>query len=239
MIRVSSWEESGNKHINLTAVPSPKPYHKTIARLVGKYVSHNSSVLDIGCGLGQISFLIKEKNPRLPVYVADAYQQCIDMTRKCVDVSGYYLLDERNFSLEEVDKDFDVVIMSHVLEHMLDPVGAIRKSLDVTKKDGYLILAVPNPSRPTVLLTNVLRKHYVNRGHVVSWDRSHWINFLEGILNLEVVEYASDSVIIFPSRMKTFLPLLTNFEVFLAKVLPWWSFSNIAVIKKSGGTETF
>ena len=96
-------------------------------------------------------------------------------------------------------------------------------------------MAVPNPARPSVLIGNIFRKHYVNHGHVVAWDRSHWVNLLERIMKLDVVEYASDTVIICPERIKKRLPSLKRLEMALAVILPWWSFSNIAVIRK---TET-
>jgi len=133
-----------------------------------------------------------------------------------------------NMELTGADQD-----LSHSLEHMLRPADTVLEILELVETGGHLILAVPNPSRPEVLMSNVRRKHYVNRGHVYAWDRSHWINFLERILELDVVEYASDEVRVFPKRWSRRLNLLKGLEFKLSRVLPWWSFSNIAVVRKA------
>jgi len=137
------------------------------------------------------------------------------------------------FKLAGLPRDFDLVVMSHVLEHMLDPVAALQSALEVLRPGGHLLLAVPNPVRPSVFLASLLRREYVNRGHVVAWDRAHWINFLERILALEVVRYASDSVPVFPERWKRRIGLLGRCEEWLVGPFPWLSFSNIAVVRKA------
>ena len=59
------------------------------------------------------------------------------------------------------------------------------------------------------------------------------MNFLERILALEVVEYASDEVKLFSSRILRLGPVLKRLEIALARWMPWWSFSHIAVIRKA------
>ena len=66
----------------------------------------------------------------------------------------------------------------------------------------------------------------------MAWDRAHWRNFLERILGLEVVCYASDSVPLFPERLRRVAPFLEGAEVALARLVPWLSFSNLAVVRR-------
>ncbi len=227
--KISAWEEQGNKHINLAGKKRPLPYHKIISDLAIKYSSSNDAILDIGCGLGQTSALIAEKGSR-EIHVADAYKNCLELTRELVSPKAEYLIDETDFNItEKITGTFKVVIMSHVLEHMLNPVQAVHDALSLVEDGGHLILAVPNPARPGVLLSNITRTHYVNRGHVMTWDMSHWINFLENILKLNVVEYQNDFIQI--KGCNSLPPIMALGEA-LGRVLPWWCFSNIAVIRK-------
>lgn len=232
MSDVASWEERGNRHLDLEGPVRPRPHHRVIAALAARYASPEAKVLDLGCGLGQLALLVRAARPRAELHVADAYEECLERTRRVARVDASWRLEERRFSLAALPRDFELVLFSHVLEHTLDPVGAITELLSVVAPGGHVIAAVPNPARPSVLVSNVFRRHYVNRGHVVAWDRSHWINFLEGILRLDVVEYASDLVAVFPERWKELLAPLESLEVGLARIFPWWSSSNIAVIRK-------
>jgi len=233
MSDVASWEIGGNRHLDLAAAPVPRPHHRLVAGLALEFGGESARVLDVGCGRGEIVELLKSARPRWSLHAADAYARCLEVTSARVELAGCHLLAEQRFSLAGVPRDFDLVILCHVLEHMLDPVGALREALSVLRPGGHLIAAVPNPVRPSVFLSSLLRRDYVNRGHVVAWDRAHWINFLERILGLDVVRYASDAVPLFPERIKRRLSVFTRVEVSLARIFPWLSFSNVAVIRKA------
>lgn len=207
----------------------PLPYHKKISDLAIRYSSDNNSLLDIGCGIGQLVELIDRKGQR-QLYVADAYQSCLDETCRRVTPDEVYLIAEEKFDItEKIKRQFDIVIMSHVLEHMLNPIEAVRDALSLVNKGGHLIMAVPNPARPSVLISNISKRHYCNRGHVAAWDMSHWMKFLENILDLDVVEYENDYIQI---KGCNSIPPIMKLGEFLGRLVPWWCFSNIAVIRK-------
>ena len=71
-------------------------------------------------------------------------------------------------------------------------------------------------------------------GHAYRWDRAHWMNFLERILALDVVEYAAGEVKLFSGCLLRVAPFLTTLESRLSKLALWRSFSNIAVVRKAG-----
>jgi len=231
---VDMWENKGNKHLDLSNKDAVLPYHELIARLACKYLPKKGRMLDIGCGLGQIDAKIAETRPDVNIFIADAYESCINNVKAKVRVKKSFLLNENNIDLSLVGTEYDTVVMSHVLEHLLNPAETVLAVLSIIRPNGCLILAVPNPVRPHVIISNLFKKHYVNRGHVYSWDRSHWINFIENILGLNVLEYASDSVNIFPKVLKNISPMfLMKVEVALAKLIPWFSFSHVVVIRKN------
>lgn len=228
--KIAAWEDKGNKHINLDGERRPLPYHEIISDLVIQHSMDGDSVLDIGCGVGHLCEEINNKGNRV-LHIADAYQVCLDRTSARTKVERTYLIDETDFNIAEAIKgEFSVVVMSHVLEHMLNPVQAVRDAMAFVKPGGYLIMAVPNPARPGVLISNLTKTHYVNRGHVVAWDMSHWINFLENVMELDVVSYHHDYIQI---KGCNSLPIIMSLGKMIGKIIPWWCFSNIAVIKKS------
>ena len=103
-----------------------------------RLVPANSAVLDIGCGRGELlNYLRDEKACRVTGLDAseDAVAVCQD---KAIDVI------ECDVEEDAIPGVYDVVIMSHVFEHLIDPCGALKKLRDNLKDDGHLIIAVPN-----------------------------------------------------------------------------------------------
>ncbi|MGH0033766.1 MAG: class I SAM-dependent methyltransferase [Myxococcota bacterium] len=209
-------------------------YHEVVAGLVEKYTPSGGRVVDIGCGLGHVLELVHQRAPGLQLVGADPSDKCLQFTRERLPDASLVQISEDHLDPALLGDDFDTSLMIHSLEHMLSPPDAIRTALSITKPGGHLILAVPNPVRPNVFFGSARKQNYVNRGHVYSWDRPHWMNFLERILELEVVEYAEDEVRFISNRLMRRIPSLKRIEVAAARRLPWWSFSNIAVVRNPG-----
>lgn len=205
-----------------------KSYHRIVASLVAEYCQQDAKILDIGCGLGYTLKRVAEKLPKAILSAADIDEHCLHATREKVALSEVIQL-ERIEDLFEKAGQYDAVIMSHVLEHTIRPADTIEGIYKVLTPGGILVLAVPNPVRPDVFLSALLRRHYVNRGHAYAWDRSHWMNFLENIMNVNVVCYSQDFAWLPNTKRFNWLVRLGEF---LSHYFPWLSFSNIAVIRK-------
>lgn len=223
--------QSENRNLHIPYDQRIRPYHITVAELVCKYAGSNPSILDIGCGVGHTLAEIVARNPNVQLTALDIDDQCLAITGEKVPLVAKIKVDKIEDAYLLPDK-FDVLIMSHSLEHMIDPVQTVKALMNLVKNDGIVVLAVPNPVRLTVIFAHLRKKNYVNRGHVAAWDRSHWINFLENILGLNVICYSQDY---FQLPLSEKLPFLRPIELFLVKLFPWFSFSNIAVIRNSAG----
>jgi len=228
---MTGFDNEKNVHIRYDNY-EPKRYHLVIAEKVYEYAPSYGKVLDIGCGLGQILHRVHELNPTIELFAADIFQECLQITRDRVGKVQTILMQNGGFDAAGLGEGYDACVMSHSLEHMTSPYDVLQNVMSIIRPGGYLILAVPNPVRPQVIIGNVSRKRYANLGHVYSWDRAHWMNFLENIGKFNVIEYPVDEVHIFPPRISKRVRLLKWFEIGISGLFPWFSFSNIAVIRK-------
>lgn len=228
---MSENNELANTSVHIPYDQKPQPYHAVVADLVRKHCPQGAVALDIGVGVGHCLALIQAKRPDIKLVGADIDKNCLAITGSRVNLSEKRLIKDVEELFDGVPK-YDCVIMSHSLEHMLEPARVVREIMKTIRPGGVLILAVPNPVRPNIMATNLLRKKNVNLGHVYAWDRSHWMNFIEVILGLKVIQYAEDYFQL-PFRLSDRLPLLRPLELFLVRFFPWFSMSNIVAIRQT------
>lgn len=100
-----------------------------------------SAVLDCGCGDGVLGAnLIVEK--RCSVIGVDASDYALGLARE----KGLEVL-EVDISAEKLpfpDEEFDVVVMSCVLEHVFDPLFALREATRVARTKASIFVTLPN-----------------------------------------------------------------------------------------------
>jgi 2-polyprenyl-3-methyl-5-hydroxy-6-metoxy-1,4-benzoquinol methylase len=227
---IDAREMRGNVHVDLDH-QRPLARHHYLAELAARH-GGNGHYLDVGCGPGLLLKLIQDRQPDATFSIVDAYPVCLDLAEaRLGSVASRYVLDEQKFEPDKIiTGQFDTIVLSHVLEHLRDPIGGINALMTLLKPGGVLILAVPNLGRLEVCMMNLFGRHYVNRGHVFGWDRSHWRNFLERICGLDVIEYGADVVTLLPGFPGRAIGRIAGRR--LAKILPGWSVSNVAVVRK-------
>jgi 2-polyprenyl-3-methyl-5-hydroxy-6-metoxy-1,4-benzoquinol methylase len=95
-------------------------------------------VLDVGCGNGE--FLIRMKSYGWQVHG-------VDFDPVAVESAKSIGIDARLGTLEQAEfkpASYDAVTLSHVIEHLHDPVGTMRQCFEVLKPGGTLWIATPN-----------------------------------------------------------------------------------------------
>ncbi len=100
--------------------------------------STDNNLLDIGCGVGDFLLYAKEKGCNVTGIEPS------EDARKIAEKK----LDCKILSPEELqnipDNSFDIITMWHVLEHVADLKTEIHHLQRILKKDGRLVLALPN-----------------------------------------------------------------------------------------------
>ncbi len=108
---------------------------KKKAKLIHKLNSGTGELLDIGAGTGD--FLSAARNKGWTVSGSEPNHSA----RKIASEKGI----ELKSSIDEFQgKQFDVITLWHVLEHIPDLEAALQKIQDLLKPNGILIVAVPN-----------------------------------------------------------------------------------------------
>ena len=92
-------------------------------------------VLDWGCARGQTTALLRERFPRARVVGLDFAERAITQARQ--RYGGHFIYEREG----RIRWDWDVIVNSNVLEHLPDPIGAVREHLSHT--NAYYIILVP------------------------------------------------------------------------------------------------
>jgi|GEM_PF-4372620 len=117
-----------------------------VVRLVGR----GREVLELGCGPGSISRVMREySNCRItaverdPAAAVRASPWCIAV--HCLDLNDVTWVESLG------DKRFDVVVMADVLEHLQDPASTLRLAVERLRPEGYCVISVPNVAHNGVI----------------------------------------------------------------------------------------
>lgn len=185
----------------------------------------NWSLLDYGCGRGETMAMAKE----LGMIPAGT-----DLDPECVRLASAFgraeVLDPEDPVGQFGSKAFDVVACFHVLEHVPRPLETLIHLREMSKK--YVLIAVPNLSRPRNYFWNRNWDATINDGHLQSWDHSHFRNLAEKHAGLRILAWGHDATI-FPPFSNLVLKTLgrkaaIRFETGLFRRL--WPYGSISVI---------
>jgi methionine biosynthesis protein MetW len=148
---------------------------------VFEIITFNDRVLDVGCGFGY--FLEKIKNEkRCEVEGIEFNQSAIKIIKdKGIKVHDKFIEDLANTDIEP----FDVVCSFQVLEHVENPLTFLKAKIDCLKKDGKLIIAVPNNDS----FIKHSKENILNMPphHSLLWNKKS-LKYLTQIFPLEIID---------------------------------------------------
>lgn len=100
-----------------------------------------TTVLDLGCGAGEMLTLLREKSPRaLSLCGADVAAELLERNRSALPWARFVRLDiERGHLAEE----FDLVLCCEVLEHLHDQAGVLQNLGAMVAPGGHLLITCP------------------------------------------------------------------------------------------------
>ena len=117
-----------------------KKRYEWIKKQIGEF---RGKALDVGCAAGATMKVLKEDG--WEVYGIEPADVFADFGRKHLNLdikTGFYGKD--SFPEEK----FNLIVISQVLEHILDPVGILNAAKENLADDGFLFIGVPTIFRP-------------------------------------------------------------------------------------------
>ncbi len=98
----------------------------------------DAAILDVGCGRGVLLSPLADRGYR--VFGVEANERAVQGADPRAQIRIATRLSEAGFEPES----FDLIVIWHVLEHMVDPFDAMSACARMLKTGGRLIVAVPN-----------------------------------------------------------------------------------------------
>ncbi len=117
------------------------PIHDAIIELI----EDGARVLDIACGPGIFCRKVAQRRPNATVLGVDFSQYTLEKNRE-VDRKlkvEYVCTDIRN-SLPSIKREFDVVTMCEILEHLDDAERVVAEAMSLVRPGGRFIITTPH-----------------------------------------------------------------------------------------------
>lgn len=144
-------------------------------------------ILDIGAGYGNtLDVFGNIKGVTLAAIEASdggnkkMQEKGIDVIARDVELEDWHLSREG---------EFDLVILSHVLEHLLDPIGTLKKIAHVLSSEGILQIEIPNMMEPA----GSLEKFYFRAVHTYYFSTATLVQAAK-MAGLEIVDIDESEV---------------------------------------------
>ncbi|MEL6984562.1 MAG: methyltransferase domain-containing protein [Actinomycetota bacterium] len=218
-------------------------YHRIVAALAADRAPAGATIADFGCGPGQILGELAARRDDVRLVGIDGDEECL--RRAAERCPGAELAradlgsaDAIRTGLDQsgLAEGIDVIVSSHALEHLSDPVTAMAHWAELLNPGGCLVIAVPNALQPIMLARALVRREKANDGHYYIWDRATFENFCR-LAGFRIMQRAVDYVPLVPVRVRRRIPGLAAFERALLGPFPQFANSHIVVLEPAQGTS--
>lgn len=157
-------------------------------KIICGFIPENARVIDVGCGNSKLPLVLKLRGT--PVEVADISQLVLDEYNKH-GVSGH-LIDLEKPENIMLEKKYDYMILSDVLEHTRNPEEILIKLKDFT---DYFVITIPNSAAYQFRIGLIFRGRFFTQWvhhpseHLRFWSHIDFLDWLYA-LGLNTVDVA-------------------------------------------------
>lgn len=115
----------------------------TLANLMHEDTKYSagSKVLEAGCGVGAQTVMLAKNSPDAQITSIDISEDSIRQAKDLVEQSGFSNVEFQKANILDLpfeDETFDHIFVCFVLEHLNDPIAALKSLIRVLKKNGSI-----------------------------------------------------------------------------------------------------
>jgi SAM-dependent methyltransferase len=166
--------------------PDDHPVRKHTRKTILDFITGEQSILDLGCNRGDMSVYLADKAKLVVGVDYDAYAINLAKERYKKENLEFICADAYDY-LNKTDTSFDILILSHILEHLDDPESFLKKYTPFFK---FLYIELPDFDK-TLLnqyrLDNKMPLIYMDADHISEFDRYELKDLLKKC-NLEIIQ---------------------------------------------------
>lgn len=131
-------------------------------------VPEKAKVLDVGCSSGNFGHeLITRKKCTVDGLELDK----ADAAAAAKQLRKVYIKNVETDDLSEIDKDYDIIYFGDVIEHLVDPIAALKKIKQHLNPKGKILFSIPNMGHISIRLY-LLRGEF-DYGETGLLDKTH------------------------------------------------------------------
>lgn len=132
------------------------------------------TLIDIGCGDGTYTNVIKQNFPKLDVVGFDPARKAIETASKMYPDIKFDTLNLLDKNLPKPAKKYDVAVIRGVLHHLSDQQLAIQNAF---KLADHIIIMEPNGNNPILKLIEKTSKYHIEHEEqsFFEWELKKWI----------------------------------------------------------------
>lgn len=139
----------------------------------------DKKILEVGAGTGRDSFQLAHE--QASVYVLDYSPQALNILKKLNDQTEerVYLIQGDALKIPVPDDTFDIIFHQGLMEHFKDPMPLMQEHFRILKKDGLLLVDVPQRYHIYTLIKHILI--FFNKWFA-GWETEFSIDQLKNIM---------------------------------------------------------
>ena len=153
--------------------------YRILLSILNKYINTKKKIADLGSGVGTLDFYLASRGNFISgfEYSESAVKTAI------INANKLKLNENIKYSrtnIADIDKPdtFDIVLMTEVIEHMVDDVGIIKLAYKMLKMNGIIIITTRSSKAP-LFRAGLSELHDKNVGHLRRYTNTN----LEKIVN--------------------------------------------------------